>query len=101
MPTPRTFKHKKNIMHTFKTILLKLLPSLIVSAAIIVGIFVVCKNFEHVLLETHKLTRSYNEEALGLMFDMEELLDELKSAIIPQKPSTYIPLDELPLWHQR
>ena len=91
MPTPKTFKHKKNIMHTFKTILLKLLPSLIVSAAIIVGIFVVCKNFEHLLLETHKLTRSYNEEALGLTFDMCELLYEVKSAIISQNPSAYTP----------
>ena len=75
-------------MHTFKTALLKLLPSLIVATAIIAGMFVVSKNFERLLLETHELTQSYNEESLGLTIDMFKLIFELKSAIISQKPSS-------------
>lgn len=65
-------------MHTFKTALLKLLPSLIVAASIIAGTFIISKSFERSLLETHELTRSYNREVLKLTSNTFELFHEIR-----------------------
>ena len=68
-------------MHTFKTTLLKLLPSLIVAAAIISGMVFLSKNFERSLVHSLDLTRGRNEEALRKMRYLNERLPGMVAQI--------------------
>lgn len=68
-------------MHTFKTILLKLLPSLIIAATIIAGMVFVSKNFERSLVHSLDFTRGRNEEALRKMRYLNERLSGMVAEI--------------------
>ena len=68
-------------MHTFKTTLLKLLPSLIVAAAIISGMVFLSKNFERSLVHSLDFTRVRDKEALRKMRYLNERLSAMVAEI--------------------